>query len=124
MCFLLRFLAKVAVNAGALWLATRLIQGFEVIPHSFSPLDVLNISPLAQSLIVGGLVLALLNAVVRPILKLLSFPLIIITFGLFHIVINMAILYFADTLLAPLAIEGFKALFFSSLMIGIVNAII
>lgn len=124
MLFLLRFIAKIAVNAGAVWLAARFIRGFEVIPHDFSWLNFLNVSPFVQSLIVAGLILALLNAIIRPILKLLSLPLLIITFGLFHIVINLVILYIADAYFAELAISGFRALFFGSILIGIANAII
>ncbi len=122
--FLWRFALKTAVNAGALAVSSRLIQGFEITGRSFPLLGGLNIPPLVQSLIIGGLVLALLNIFLRPILKFVSFPLIIITFGLFSVVINFIILYLADVFLAELAIEGFRAFLFGSLLLGIVNAII
>ena len=124
MRFLGRFALKTAINAGALAAASRLIPGFEITGQSFPILGGLNIPPLAQSPVIGGLVLALLNIFLRPILKFVSFPLIIITFGLFSIVINFIILYLADVFLAELTIEGFFAFFAGSLLIGIVNAII
>lgn len=123
MLFLGRILLKTLTNAGALYLASRWISGFVVEPRDFWGISSLGLTPLVQSLIIGGLILALLNAIVRPVLKFFSFPFIILTFGLFHIVINLAVLYFADLLIPMLAIEGFKALFFGSLLIGIVNAI-
>lgn len=107
-----------------LGVAFKWINGFEVIPRSFPVLNWLNISPLAQALIVVGLVLALLNTLVRPIIKLFSFPFIILTFGLFHIVINIAILYLADLLSTTLTITGFKPLFLGSILVGIANALI
>lgn len=122
--FLLRFAIKVAINAGALAASSRLIQGFEITGRSFPLLGGLNIPPVTQSLVIGGLVLALLNIFLRPVLKFVSFPIIIITFGLFSIVINFIILYLADVLLAELTIQGVRAFLFGSFLIGIVNAII
>lgn len=119
-----RILLKTLTNAGALYFASRWIAGFVVEPRDFLGISSLGLTPLVQSFIIGGLILALLNAIVRPALKLISYPFIILTFGLFHIIINLAILYFADLLTPMLAIESFKALFFGSLLVGIANAIL
>lgn len=122
--FIGRLFLKTATNAGALWIAARFISGFEIDPRTFWGLDALPISPLIQTLIIGGIVLALLNLILRPILKFISFPVIFLTFGLFHIVINIAILYLADLWLAELVTTSFQALFMGSLFIGIVNALL
>ena len=124
MRFLFRFLLKVAANALALVAAARFIQGFEILPHSFALLGGLAFSPLTQSFIVGGIVLAVLNMFLRPILNVLSLPFLFITFGLFSVVIHIIILYLADLYLAELVISGFRALFLGSLLIGLINVLI
>ena len=124
MPLLLKFLAKIAVNAATLWVAVKFIHGFTIAPHSFPYLSVLNVSPFTQSLIAGGILLALLNLILRPILKLISLPFIILTFGLFQIVINLIILYLADWYLTELTITGFTAYLFGSILIGIANSIL
>lgn len=74
-------------------------------------------------------VLALLNAVVRPILKLLSCPLIILTLGLFVLVINAVVLllaaYVANSLLGVnFQIDGFWPAFWGSLIVSIVSVVL
>lgn len=121
MRFILKFLLKIALNALALWVASRYLNGFEVIPHAFPYLGFLKVTPFIQSFIAGGVILAVLNLILRPILKLVSFPFLIITFGLFNVVINLVILYLADWYLPELTISGFMAYLFGSFLIGIVN---
>lgn len=58
------------------------------------------------ALIVAGCVLGLLNAIVKPIVTVLSCPLIVLTLGLFYLVINGLMLLLADWLLAALAVDG------------------
>ena len=124
MRFLLKFLAKMVLNAAALWVATHYLTDFSLAPQAFHFLDWFKISPLTQSLITGGILLAVLNTFIRPILKLVSFPFLIITFGLFNIVINLALLWLADWWLAALTINGFPAYLFGSILIGIVNTVL
>lgn len=110
------------MNAAVLWVAVRFIPGFALTPREFVPPGVIAIPPLAQSFLLGGVVLALLNVFVRPILKLLSFPLILLTLGLFHVVINLAVLALADSIVTQLEIHGFTALLIGSLLLGLANA--
>ncbi len=124
MRLLLRFVFKTVINAVAIAVAVRWIPGFEVLPRAFVDLSSTGIPPIVQSFAVIGIALALLNLILRPILKLISLPFIVITLGLFHIVINAALLYLADWYVAELAIHGPAALFLGSLLIGIANAII
>lgn len=109
MRFILKFIARVLLNGIGLYLATAYVAGFSITGGT-------------ETIIVGALVLALLNTFVRPILRFVSAPLVWITFGLFGLVINMFILWIADTLLTQLAIDGLAALFWSSLIIGLANA--
>ncbi len=124
MWFVVWLLLKIVANAAALWLLQKFISGFSITPHAFPVLNAIHgFSPFWQTLIVGGMVLTLLNTILRPVLTIISLPLTIITFGLWHIVINMAILGLANWLLPELAISGFVSLFLGSLLISIVNII-
>lgn len=123
MGFLGKLILKTVTNAAALWLAVRYIPGFGIQPHAFFDPALLGVSALIQSLIAGGLALAVLNLILRPVLKLISYPFIVLTFGLFHVVINIAILYLAARYLPVLVILGFWPLFWGSLLIGVVNAV-
>jgi putative membrane protein len=76
------------------------------------------------SLIIAGAVLGLTSAILKPILKLVTLPLILLTFGLFIIVINMAILGITDWLVDGFDIEGFWTYVGTALVIGIVNTVL
>jgi putative membrane protein len=95
-------------NAVALYVAFYLVPGFTVAGSW-------------QQYLVAGLVLALLNMILRPVLKLLSFPLILLTLGLFTFVINIVILWLLAYLVPFVTIHGFGALFWSTIIVSIVN---
>ncbi|MDD5377191.1 MAG: phage holin family protein [Candidatus Gracilibacteria bacterium] len=59
-----------------------------------------------QLYIAGGIILGLLNTIVRPILKLLGFPFMILTFGLFILVINGIILKLLEKAIQAIGING------------------
>ena len=73
--------------------------------------------------IVAGLVLGILNLIIRPILKIISFPLIVVSLGLFLIVINAVVLWLAAQLTNFIAIENLIALLWATLIIAAVNFI-
>lgn len=66
------------------------------------------------------LILSVLNAVVKPVLKLISFPITILTLGLFLLVINVAIIQLADFFIAENVVRGF----INSLIFGFVLSIV
>ncbi|GGK81434.1 phage holin family protein [Rufibacter glacialis] len=74
--------------------------------------------------ILFALVLAILNAVVRPILVILTIPITFLTLGLFLLVINAIILYLADYLLSGVDISGLLTAILFSLALSIVTAIL
>lgn len=76
-----------------------------------------------KSYVVAGLVLGILNLIVRPILKIISFPLIVVSLGLFLIVINAIILWLAAQLTNYIVIENLIALLWATLVIAAVNFI-
>ncbi|OGD32370.1 hypothetical protein A3C91_04925 [Candidatus Azambacteria bacterium RIFCSPHIGHO2_02_FULL_52_12] len=77
-----------------------------------------------KSLLIVSLIFTAVNFIVKPVLKLLMGPFILLTFGLFTIVINMGMLWLTDVLSSELRIIGISALFIATLLIGAVNIII
>lgn len=86
-------LYSLGANALALFLASRLLDGMVFQGGIWAYLIV-------------GLLLTVLNFAIKPILKLLTFPLVFLTGGLFLIIINALILYFAQHLLTVMDFEG------------------
>jgi putative membrane protein len=72
----------------------------------------------------GALVLGLANAFVRPILVVLTFPLTVITLGLFLFVINALMLLLAAKLVAGFSIDGFGSALIASLVLSLLNLLI
>lgn len=111
MHFLLRWL----INAAALWVAIRLVPGIDYQGHWFS-------------LLVVALVFGVLNASVRPILKLLTFPLLILTLGLFTFVINALMLWLtawvSGLLNLGFYVRGFWSAFLGGLVVSIVSLVL
>lgn len=76
-----------------------------------------------------AIILGLMNAIVRPILKLLSCPLIILTLGLFSLVINGVTLWLASAIAVGwfhvgFYVDGFMAAFFGALIVSVVSLIL
>jgi len=105
-------LLKLLINAAALWVATQVVHGI-----SFTG-DVPTL--LGVSLIFG-----VLNVVVRPILKLLTCPFIILTLGLFTFVLNAVMLLITSAASEALGlgfhVEGFVPAFIGALVVTIVS---
>lgn len=111
MGFFMRFLFQVFSNALAILAADHFVKGF-----SFEGdfLDLLKV----------GLVLGAINFVVKPIVKFFTWPVILITFGLFLLIINAFLLWVGDLLLPELTIEGLTPLFLATIVIGLMNFLI
>lgn len=69
----------------------------------------------------AGSVLGLLNLIVKPILKTVSFPLIILTLGLFTLVINAALVWGLDWLFSFITISSWQALAWGTLIVTVMN---
>ena len=76
------------------------------------------------SAMVAALVLGLLNALLRPVLVLLTLPVTVLTLGLFLFVINALMFYFAASLLAGFNVTGFVAALIGSLLYSVCGLII
>lgn len=111
----MRFLARLILfffsNLIALLAAFYFVEGFKIGP-GFS-----------DFLLVAG-VFTLINVFIRPILKLILSPIIIITFGLGIFLVNVLTLYLLDFLLVNVSIAGLKPLVYATLIISLVNIVI
>jgi len=74
--------------------------------------------------IVAALVIGVLNAVVGPILKILTFPITIVTLGLFLLVINAFLFWLASLVVPRFSVNGFWAVVIGSLLYSIFTTII
>jgi putative membrane protein len=75
-------------------------------------------------LVVASLLLGVLNAIARPILMVLSLPLVILTLGLFLLVINALLLSFVGWLVKGFHVGGFWSAFFGALVISVVGVVL
>lgn len=78
----------------------------------------------ASAIIVAGLILALINIVIKPILVVFSLPAILLTLGLFMIIINGVTVFLVAKLYGPLHITNFWAAVFAGMVIGLVNYLV
>jgi putative membrane protein len=104
------FVIRTVVTAIAVLLATELVSGIEI-------------DSLVAGL-VGGVVLAILNALIRPILYLLSAPFIVVTFGLFMVGINAFLLNVVAFFVKGFHVMGFWSAIWGALIISIVSGLL
>ena len=107
----MRLLLNWVIIAIAVWAAAALVPNIEVHGGALTYLWV-------------ALLFGLVNAILGPILHLLSLPLTILTLGLFALVVNTALLAITAWLSSKLSIDGFWAAFFGALIISIVTAVL
>lgn len=103
----MRFIGKILVTAAAALIAARLLPGVRI--------------DSSWAAIILALVLALLNGFVRPLLIVLTIPVTVLTFGLFLLIINIAIIKWADAIVSGFHVQNnWAALWFSLLLSFIV----
>lgn len=105
------FLIRLVVNAVALAAAAWLIGGVQL-------------SPGLENLLVVALIFGLVNAFIKPVLKILSLPLIFLTLGLFTFVINALMLMLTAAFTVRLSVSGFGAALLGSIVISIVSLLL
>jgi putative membrane protein len=108
-------LVRLIVNAAALWVATRLVPG---VTYTGGWLPFLGVA----------FVFGVVNTVIRPVAKLLTFPLIIVTLGIFLFVINGLMLWLTSRVSVALGlgfrVEGFWAAFWGAVVVTIVSTVL
>lgn len=104
---MIRFIVQAIVTALGLWLAAQVVPGV-----AFSD---------TTTLILAAVLLGVANAVVRPILVLLTFPITILTLGLFLLVVNAATIGLVAVLLNGFAVDGLWPGIGAAIVTGIVS---
>jgi putative membrane protein len=77
-----------------------------------------------SAIVIAGLVLAIINIVIKPIIVIFSLPAIVVTLGLFMIVVNGLTVYLASKLYTTLEVTNFWAAIFAGMVIGLVNYLV
>jgi putative membrane protein len=75
-------------------------------------------------LLLGAAVLAIANAIVKPILTILTLPLVIVTFGLAYFGLSVAMLALAEWIAPDFSIDGFWTYVGATIVVGLVNAVV
>jgi len=107
----MRLIFRVLANAAAIIIAAKIVPGF-------------LFTGTLIDLLIAGAILGLINALVKPVIKLLALPVIFLTLGLFNIVINIALLFLAAKFIPHLAIQGIWAAVLGVIIISIVNQLV
>jgi putative membrane protein len=114
------FLIKVVVTAVALWIATLLVDGINVTGGGAGKN---TLTLLAVALIFG-----IVNAVLKPIIKVVGCVFYVLTLGLIALVVNALLLllvsWLADKLNLPFSVDGFWAAFWGAIIVGVVSWLI
>jgi putative membrane protein len=107
-----RFLVRWFVCALGLWVAAGFLG------------DRVTYDSRAGVIIVSGLLLALINIIIKPIVVILSLPAILFSLGLFMIVINGLMVMMVSKLYEPLHVTNFGAAMLAGMVIGLVNYLV
>jgi putative membrane protein len=103
----MRLLLNWVLSALAVWIVAHVVPGISVS------------GPVAA--LIAALVIGFVNATIGTILKVLTFPLTLVTLGLFWLVINALMLKFASVLVTGFQVHGFLAAFVGAILLSLVN---
>jgi putative membrane protein len=107
MSFVPRLVIAWAINLAALWVADAIWEGVRI--HGW------------KAFLIGSAVLGIANAVLKPVLTILTLPLIIITLGFFYLLINIAMIGLAEWIAPNFSIDGFWTYVGTVLVVWAVN---
>ena len=105
---MIRIALRVIINGAALWVAARFIDG-------------ISLSDDIGSIVFVAIVFGLINAFIRPVVLVLTFPALLLTLGLFTLVVNAAMLGITAWLTDSLAISGVVPAFLGALVITVIS---
>jgi putative membrane protein len=105
---IVKLIIRLIINAIALWAAAQLVNGIELTDQ-------------IGGILIVALIFGVINAILGPILKILSFPFILVTLGLFTLVINGLLLWLTSAFTSYLSLSGFWAAFWGAVVVSIVS---
>jgi putative membrane protein len=103
------FLLRAAVVALGLWLATSWVKGISI--------------DSASTLVLAGLLLGMVNSIVRPIAIVLTLPMTVMTLGLFLLVINAGMVALVAWMLPGMHVAGFWSAFWTAVVVSLVSMV-
>jgi putative membrane protein len=104
---MIALLAHLAITAALLLIVARIVPGIRVAGWG--------------SAFIGALVLGLVNAIIRPIMVVLTFPLTVLTLGLFLLIVNALMLWLMAALAPGIRLRGFGSALLASLLLSLLN---
>ncbi len=107
---LTRFLVRWAVSVLGLWIASELLGN-----------ESISFGGQLSAVVISGLLLAVMNTVIRPILVMFTLPAVVLTLGIFMVFINGLTVALAAWLYGPLEIAGFGIAIITGIVVGLVN---
>jgi len=112
-----KFALKVVILAAAFYVLTRfdVLPGLDVLPNAAGPLGVTG------TYLWIGLLFGVVNAVVGPVLRLLSLPFVVLTLGLLLLLVNAALLGLTAAISDRLTVDGFVTALIGGLILAIVS---
>lgn len=110
--FIYRFLVRWLVCSLGLWIAAGFLSAHITYNDNF------------WVIVMAGFILAIINAILRPIIVIFSLPAILLTLGLFMVVINGLMVFLVSKLYSPLEVDNFWAAMLAGMIIGLVNYLV
>jgi putative membrane protein len=104
---MIRFIIQAVVTMAGLWLSAQVVPGVDFTSNG--------------SLVAAAIILGLVNAIVRPIMVVLTFPITVLTLGLFLLVVNAAMIGLTAMFLDGFAVDGLWAGIGSAIVTGVVS---
>lgn len=109
---LTRFLIRWLVSSLGLWIAAGLLT------------NAIDYGGRIGVIIIAGLILAIINVFIKPVVVILSLPAILFSLGLFMIIVNGFMVFLASKLYGPLHVTNFWAAILAGMVIGLVNYLV
>lgn len=105
-----RFIVRWFVSSFGLWIASELLGSSSI-----------SYGGKISAIIISGLILAIVNTFIRPLVVFLTLPAVLLSLGIFMVVINALMVLLAAGLYGPLEVDGFGVAIIAGLVIGLVN---
>ena len=106
-----QFLVRVALNSIGLFVASLFLKGVTYQDQWYV-------------LVIAALILSIINALIKPLVVILALPAMVITLGIFSIVINGLMVYLAHLIYQPFQVSSFGSAILAGLVVGLVNYIV
>ncbi len=105
---LIKIISRIIINAIAVYAAVRLVEGIDLTINFYN-------------LVLAGILLGVINTLIKPILTILALPFVLLTFGLFTVIINVGLLFLMAYLIPSFEIANFWSGLLGVVIISLIN---